>query len=193
MEDVEKQFISVLNLDCQPFNDSEYNCIFVIRNGYANDESIIFDEEDFQQIMAFQDAIPYCCECASYDYLTADCPQTMVESSKMWEKCIISSNVMPSNQQSHIPAVAPEPPPVDRQIVASSIKDGLIQKATRKVTRGLYDSGVDDHTTNDPFIIFKLWLLPKQDWTTLYNVGKKPHVSRYGGELYLRMKSGKMK
>jgi len=92
-----------------------------------------------------------------------------------------------------MPAVAPEPPPVDRQIVVSSIKDGLIRKATRKVTRGLYNSGADDHTTNDPFIIFKLQLLPKQDWTTLYDAGKKPHVSRYGGESYLRMKSGKMK
>ena len=83
MEDVEKQFISVLNLDCEPFDDSEYNCISVIRNGYANDESIIFDEEGFQQIMAFQDAVPYCRKCASYDHLTADCPKTMVESSKM--------------------------------------------------------------------------------------------------------------
>jgi len=82
MEDVEKQFISVLNLDCEPFDESEYNCISVIRNGYANDESIIFDEEGFQQIMAFQDVIPYCRECASYDHLTADCPKTktMVES-----------------------------------------------------------------------------------------------------------------
>ena len=83
MEEVEKQFISVLNLDHEPFDESEYNCISVIKNGYENDESNIFDEEGFQQIMAYQDAIPYCRECASYDHLTANCPKTMVEGSAM--------------------------------------------------------------------------------------------------------------
>jgi len=44
---------------------------------------------------------------------------------------------------------------------------------------------------NDPsFIIFKLHL-PKGEWTMLYDAGKKPHVTRYGGESYLHMKSGK--
>jgi len=38
MEEVEKQFISVLNLDCDPFNESEYNCIPAIRNKCENDE-----------------------------------------------------------------------------------------------------------------------------------------------------------
>ena len=75
----------------------------------------------------------------------------------------------------------------------SSMKNELVQKAVGKVTRALYDSGADDHTTNEPFIIFKLHLLPREEWTTLYDAGKKPHVTRYGGESYLRMKSGKMK
>ena len=83
MEEVEKQFISVLNLDHEPLDESEYNSISAIRNGYANDESDIFDEEGFQQIMAYQDVIPYCHECASYDHLTSNCPKTMTESSKM--------------------------------------------------------------------------------------------------------------
>jgi len=75
---------------------------------------------------------------------------------------IMSSNVMPSNEKSHAPVVAPEPPPVhDGQIVASSLKDDLVRRAIGKVTRGLYNSGADDHTTNDPFVIFKLRLLPK--------------------------------
>jgi len=57
MEDVEKQFISVLNLDCDLFDESEYNCVAAVRNGLANNGPDIFDEEGFQQIMSLQDAI----------------------------------------------------------------------------------------------------------------------------------------
>ena len=54
-----------------------------IKNRYENNKSDIFAEEGFQQIMAYQDAIPYCREYASYDHLTANCPKTMVEGSAM--------------------------------------------------------------------------------------------------------------
>jgi len=41
--------------------------------------------------------------------------------------CIMSSNVMPSNDKPHNPAVAPEPPPShDKKLVASSIKNDLV-------------------------------------------------------------------
>jgi len=88
----------------------------------------------------------------------------------------MSSNVMPHNTKSHKPIVAPEPPPVPSSKLVASIKRDLVQKAIGKVTRALYDSGADDHT-NDPFIIFKLRLLPKDQWTTLYVTRKRPHVT----------------
>ena len=59
MEEVEKQFISVLNLDCDPFDESEYNCVAAVRNGLVNDGPDTFDEEGFTQIMSLQDAIPF--------------------------------------------------------------------------------------------------------------------------------------
>jgi len=83
MEDVEKQFISVLNLDCDVFDESEYNCVSAVRNGLANDGPDIFDEEGLQQILSLQDTIPYCRECSSYDHLTANCPKTTVQNLKM--------------------------------------------------------------------------------------------------------------
>ena len=45
-----------------------------------------------------------------------------------------------------------------------------------RATRGLYDTGADDCTTNDPFIIHDLSLLPEGQRTTLYDAGKNPSM-----------------
>ena len=49
--------------------------------------------------------------------------------------------------------------------------------------RGIYDNGADECTTNDPYIIHDLALLPASERVTLYDAaGKKnPHYNVYGG------------
>jgi len=81
MEEVEKEFISVLNLDCDPFDESDYNCVAAIRTGNADDEPDILDDKGLHQIMPLQDAVPYCRECSSYEHLTANCPKASVKTS----------------------------------------------------------------------------------------------------------------
>ena len=103
----------------------------------------------------------------------------------------MSSDVMPTIQLLLPPVVAPEPPPSTSVMKISTSR--MLQKALEKNTRALYDSGADDNTTNDPFIIFNLRLLSKDKWTTLYDAGKTPHFSKYGGESYLRLKNGQLK
>lgn len=82
----------------------------------------------------------------------------------------------------------PKEPPPDIQVNAS-----ISSCKSTKATRALYDTGADDMTTNDPFIIHHLRLLPKNEWTTLFDAGKKAHFSQYGGESKLILKSGKIK
>ena len=84
---------------------------------------------------------------------------------------------------------APPPDKSDEQRIIANIS----RCADREKTCALYDTGADDMTTNDPFIIHGLRLLPKDEWTTLYDAGKRPHFSQYGGESMLRMNSGKIK
>ena len=83
----------------------------------------------------------------------------------------------------------PKAPPPDIQKNIMSISSS----ASIKETRALYDTGADDMTTNDPFIIHNLRLLPKHEWTTLYDAGKNAHFSQFGGESKLNLKSGKIK
>lgn len=78
IELVEKQFVSILNLDYDAFEESKYNCVTAIKDEDSNDEES-FDEHALQQIMAFQDAIPICLECSSYEHLTIDCPGLAVK------------------------------------------------------------------------------------------------------------------
>jgi len=76
----------------------------------------------------------------------------------------MSSDIMPISQLLPPPDVAPEPPPSTSIVRISTEK--VLQRALDKNTRALYDSGADDNTTNDPFIIFNLRVLPKEKWTT---------------------------
>ena len=50
-----------------------------------------------------------------------------------------------------------------------------------KATRALHDTGADDCTTNNPFILHDLQLLPEDNWLTLHDAGHNPHLSKYGG------------
>ncbi len=77
--------------------------------------------------------------------------------------------------------IDPEPPPTKFICSATSL-DTILQRDTR----ALYDSGADDNTTNNPFIIHNLRLLPRQLWTRLKDAGQNEHLSRYGGECHLR-------
>ena len=83
----------------------------------------------------------------------------------------------------------PKAPPPD---ILQNIM-GVSSSASIKETRTLYDTGADDMTTNDLCIIHNLRWLPKNEWTTLYDAGKKAHFSQFGGESQLRLKSGKIK
>ena len=62
-----------------------------------------------------------------------------------------------------------------------------------RATRGLYDTGADDCTTNDPFIIHDLVLLPSSERITLYDAGKNPHENLYGGYAIIFDEKGKRK
>jgi len=79
---------------------------------------------------------------------------------------------MPVSQLYLPPDVAPEPPPSTSIMRISTEK--VLQRALNKNTRVLYDSGADDNTTNDPFIIFNLHILHREKWTTLYGAWKTP-------------------
>ena len=86
-----------------------------------------------------------------------------------------------------MPVPKAPPPDIQKNIM------GILSSASIKEARALYDTGADNMTTNDPFLIHNLRLLPKNKWTTLYNAGKNAHFSQFGGESRLQLKSGKIK
>ena len=104
----------------------------------------------------------------------------------------MSSDVMP---------IEPEPPPgksILKLFKPNHDSNKLLinpqdHRYYEKNTRGLHDTGADDCTTDDPYIIFNLQVLPKHLWIELYDAGKNLHISRYGGISYLRMRDGSMK
>ena len=102
----------------------------------------------------------------------------------------MSSDVMP---------IEPEPPPLSSALMSLSIVDpnALIRSEHRgyydKNTRALHDTGVDDCTTDNPYIIFSLQLLPMHLWIKLYDAGRNVHHSKYGGFSFLLMRDGSMK
>ena len=73
--------------------------------------------------------------------------------------------------------LVPKAPPPDNQPNIMSISSS----ASIKETCASYDTGADDMTTNNPFIIHDLRLLPQNEWTTLYDAGKKAHFPQFGG------------
>ena len=100
----------------------------------------------------------------------------------------MSSDVVP---------IDPEPPPTTRSIVAIQSPNCLIPPSAyryfEKITRALYDTGADDCTTDNPYIIFDLGPLPRSSWITLYDAGRNAHHSRFGGWSILPMRDGNLK
>ena len=96
----------------------------------------------------------------------------------------MSSDVMP---------IEPEPPPLFSALMSLSIvnPNALIRSEHRryfdKNTRALHDTGADDCTTDNPYIIFSLQLLPMHLWIKLYDAGRNVHHSKYGGYSFLLM------
>ncbi len=78
-----------------------------------------------------------------------------------------------------MPTIDPEPPPT---ICAASSLSTILSHDTR----ALYDTGADDNTTDNPFIIHNLRLLPRTMWSRLHDAGQREHVSKYGGECKIR-------
>ena len=62
-----------------------------------------------------------------------------------------------------------------------------------RATRGLYDTGADECTTNDPYIVHDLAVLPASERVTLFDAGKNPHYNFYGGYAILNGCDGKQK
>ena len=60
----------------------------------------------------------------------------------------------------------------------------------QRTKRGLYDTGADECTTNDPYIIHNLELLPVPERVTLFFAGKNPHYNFYGGYAILKDSDG---
>ena len=95
--------------------------------------------------------------------------------------------------------IEPEPPPVSLPnikhiyTVSSSSQSISLNSWRRKVVRALDDTGADDNTTNVPFIIHGLRLLPRQDWLLLRDAGGKLHLSMWGGDSYCQLCDGSMK
>jgi hypothetical protein len=77
-------------------------------------------------------------------------------------------------------------------IECDDLTSDILWKMGRQ-TRGLYDTGADENTTNDPFIIHNLRLLDEKERITLYDAGSHGHVNKYGGESILNVGNGKMK
>ena len=71
--------------------------------------------------------------------------------------------------------------------------DDMTRKDLSKATRALHDTGADDCTTNNPFILHNLRLLPEDNWLTLYDAGHNPHLSKYSGNAKLCLASGEIK
>lgn len=94
--------------------------------------------------------------------------------------------------------IEPEPPPTIQSIVAiQSSTNCLIPPSDHryyeKITRALYDTGADDCTTDNPYIIFDLGPLPRSSWITLFDAGRNAHHSRFGGWSILRLRDGTLK
>ena len=62
-----------------------------------------------------------------------------------------------------------------------------------RATRGLYDTGADECTTNDPYIVHDLAVLPASERLTLFDAGKNPHYNFYGGYAILGGCNGRQK
>ena len=105
----------------------------------------------------------------------------------------MSSDVMPIE-----PEPPPEPSPVPSIFNLSRANYDLLirpehRKYYNKVTKALHDTGADDCTTDDPYVIFNLQLLPNHLWINLYDAGRNVHHSKFGGFSFLRMRDGSMK
>ena len=62
-----------------------------------------------------------------------------------------------------------------------------------RATRGLYDTGADECTTNDPYIVHDLAVLPASERVTLYDASKNKNYNFYGGYAILNKCNGKQK
>ena len=60
----------------------------------------------------------------------------------------------------------------------------------KRATRGLYDTRADECTTNDPYIIHDLAILPASERVTLFDAGKNPHYNFCGGYAILKSSRG---
>ena len=101
----------------------------------------------------------------------------------------MSSDVVP---------IEPEPPPTTQSIIAIQNSPNCLIPSSdyryyEKITRALYDTGADDCTTDNPYIIFDLGPLPQSLWITLYDAGRNAHHSRFGGWSILRLCDGSLK
>ena len=83
--------------------------------------------------------------------------------------------------------IEPEPPPF--QLCVASVRKSIVD-ILAKNTCALYDTGADDNTTDNPFIIHNLHLLPRTQWTRLHDAGQREHLSKYGGFAYLKHENG---
>ena len=74
-----------------------------------------------------------------------------------------------------------------------SKEDDTVKILNERATRGLYDTGADECTTNDPYIIYDLAVLLASERVTLYDAGKNPHYNFYGGYVLVKECNGKQK
>jgi len=77
--------------------------------------------------------------------------------------------------------------------ITSDAHSSDLMSRYKRPTRGLYDTGADDNTTDDPFIIHNLRRLDANERVTLYDAGSHKHTNDFGGEGILRDQNGKDK
>ena len=110
-------------------------------------------------------------------------------------------NVMTSAEDASVDESVPdedESPHINVAMIQDDVRNDLsipskFAMSPMKMTRALHDTGADDCTTNNPFILHDLHLLPESNWLTLHDAGHNPHLSKYGGTAKLHLESGQIK
>ena len=68
--------------------------------------------------------------------------------------------------------IEPEPPPFLSTVNAIVYpSDKSLKSILQRQVCGLYDTGADDNTTNNPFVLHELALLPRNRWSRLHDAG----------------------
>ncbi len=77
--------------------------------------------------------------------------------------------------------------------ILSLIPIKCLHQPTRKLTQTLHDTGADDCTTNNSFILHDLHVLDLKDWFTLHDAKHNPPLSKHGGTAKWTLEDGSAK